>query len=354
MRRQWSGAVRVDRRGERSVGTENRMRRQWSSMGLRLLGRTGPVGTENRMRRQWSIPTSVRGGGRVVVRGCCSRNGEQGAEAVEPTRRAARRAGVLQSERRTGCGGSGAPSSGGSSCRGAAVGTENRMRRQWSNSSAYSPSVSSKSERRTGCGGSGARKREPRSSRRDTSERRTGCGGSGARSPRAASCTLITSRNGEEEAEAVEPGRARGQTGRRRGGRNGEQDAEAVELSYHYRQLTDERRSERRTGCGGSGAGSMTSGRRTRRVVGTENRMRRQWSDTYFGLCRQAAEVGTENRMRRQWSCSSGTLVGQCVRASERRTGCGGSGAARYGRSIGHPGLVGTENRMRRQWSLRA
>src|SRR3972149_3061744 len=176
------------------------------------------------------------------------------------------------------------------------------MRRQWSDRSARRASSSRASERRTGCGGRGAR-------------RARGSPGSSA------------SRNGEQDAEAVEPGRARGQTGRRRGGRNGEQDAEAVELSYHYRQLTDERRSERRTGCGGSGAGSMTSGRRTRRVV------------------------GTENRMGRQWSCSSGTLVGQCVRASERRTGCGGSGAARYGRSIGHPGLVGTENRMRRQWS---
>src|SRR3972149_1682864 len=175
------------------------------------------------------------------------------------------------------------------------------MRRQWSDRSARRASSSRASERRTGCGGRGAR-------------RARGSPGSSA------------SRNGEQDAEAVEPGRARGQTGRRRGGRNGEQDAEAVELSYHYRQLTDERRSERRTGCGGSGAGSMTSGRRTRRVVGTENRMRRQWSDTYFGLCRQAAEVGTENRMRRQWSAAS--LAGFEL-----------------------PRRVGTENRMRRQWS---
>src|SRR3972149_1079899 len=296
MRRQWSGAVRVDRRGERSVGTENRMRRQWSSMGLRLLGRTGPVGTENRMRRQWSIPTSVRVGervivgtenrmrrqwsplvGRLVVQGCCSRNGEQDAEAVEPTRRAARRAGVLQSERRTGCGGSGAHSSGGSSCRGAAVGTENRMRRQWSNSSAYSPSVSSKSERRTGCGGSGARKREPRSSRRDTSERRTGCGGSGARSPRAASCTLITSRNGEQDAEAVE-------------------------------------RPLRPTGLELPG-------------VGTENRMRRQWSTqvpavTWFvGKSERRTGCGGSGARSSSWT-DRPTEGG-----SERRTGCGGSGA---------------------------
>src|SRR3972149_1358677 len=144
------------------------------------------------------------------------------------------------------------------------------MRRQWSDRSARRPPSARAREGRTGGGGGEARR-----SRRSP--------GSSA------------SRNGEQDAEAVEPGRARGQTGRRRGGRNGEQDAEAVELSYHYRQLTDERRSERGRGGGG------------------------------------------------QW-----------VGASERRTGCGGSGAARYGRSIGHPGLVGTENRMRRQWSLRA
>ena len=95
-------------------------------MGLRLLGRTGPVGTENRMRRQWSIPTSVRVGervivgtenrmrrqwsplvGRLVVQGCCSRNGEQDAEAVE------QQLGVF-------------------AVRELEVGTENRMRRQWS------------------------------------------------------------------------------------------------------------------------------------------------------------------------------------------------------------------------------
>src|SRR3972149_6928152 len=102
MRRQWSGAVRVDRRGERSVGTENRMRRQWSSMGLRLLGRAGPVGTEHRMGRQGG-PL----GGRLVVQGCCSRNGEQDAEAVE------QQLGVF-------------------AVRELEVGTENRMRRQWS------------------------------------------------------------------------------------------------------------------------------------------------------------------------------------------------------------------------------
>src|SRR3972149_1300202 len=175
------------------------------------------------------------------------------------------------------------------------------MRRQWSDRSARRPPSARAREGRTGGGGGEARR-----SRRSP--------GSSA------------SRNGEQDAEAVEPGRARGQTGRRRGGRNGEQDAEAVELSYHYRQLTDERRSERRTGCGGSGAGSMTSGRRTRRVVGTENRMRRQWSDTYFGLCRQAAEGGTENRRRGRWGAPSLGLGRQ-------------------------PAEVGTENRMRRQWS---
>src|SRR3972149_3667886 len=234
------------------------------------------------------------------------------------------------------------------------------------------------SERRTGCGGSGARPRSPDSSCPGESERRTGCGGSGAVQAARSLASVSARRDGEQEAEAVEPEGVAVPIERDHAGRNGEQDAEAVELVEVGQRiggaLQSERRtgcggsgaidptsstagpkqSERRTGCGGSGAGSMTSGRRTRRVVGTENRMRRQWSDTYFGLCRQAAEVGTENRMRRQWSCSSGTLVGQCVRASERRTGCGGSGAARYGRSIGHPGLVGTENRMRRQWSRRA
>src|SRR3972149_467379 len=301
------------------------MRRQWSWVDD--LGQEDPSGCRNgeqdaeavERHLLWTLPPSRRGRNgeqdaeaveRVLARRIrvapASRNGEQDAEAVELFKRHARWPVCPR------------------------VGTENRMRRQWS------------STLRT----------IHRSSR--------------------------IGRNGEQDAEAVEPEGVAVPIERDHAGRNGEQDAEAVELVEVGQRiggaLQSERRtgcggsgaidptsstagpkqSERRTGCGGSGAGSMTSGRRTRRVVGTENRMRRQWSDTYFGLCRQAAEVGTENRMRRQWSCSSGTLVGQCVRASERRTGCGGSGAARYGRSIGHPGLVGTENRMRRQWSLRA
>ena len=85
------------------------------------------------------------------------------------------------------------------------------------------------------------------------SERRTGCGGSGATAP-------------PDGPRA--PGR-----------RNGEQDAEAVEHA---------------------GPG----GHLVRRQVGTENRMRRQWSQVEL-VDRQAdgGGVGTENRMRRQWSC---------------------------------------------------
>src|SRR3972149_1615913 len=184
------------------------------------------------------------------------------------------------------------------------------------------------SERRTGCGGSGARPRSPDSSCPGESERRTGCGGSGAVQAARSLASVSARRDGEQEAEAVEPEGVAVPIERDHAGRNGEQDAEAVELVEVGQRiggaLQSERRtgcggsgaidptsstagpkqSERRTGCGGSGAGSMTSGRRTRRVVGTENRMRRQWSDPYYGLCRQAAAVGTENRKGRQWGWS--------------------------------------------------
>src|SRR3972149_2876868 len=109
------------------------------------------VGTENRMRRQWSSTLrTIHRSSRI------GRNGEQDAEAVEPEGVGQRSGGALQSERRTGCGGSGAidPTSstagpkqserrtgcggrgagamtpGGGARRGG--GTENRMRRQWS------------------------------------------------------------------------------------------------------------------------------------------------------------------------------------------------------------------------------
>src|SRR3989304_1541143 len=109
------------------------------------------------------------------------------------------------------------------------------------------------------------------------SERRTGCGGSGAPSI-IARYHIYTTR------------------------RNGEQDAEAVEL---HRE------------------GSHTL---NRLGVGTENRMRRQWSGDRIWCADDDAWVGTENRMRRQWS---GRPCGSFATHSwsERRTGCGGSGA---------------------------
>src|SRR3972149_5802387 len=61
------------------------------------------------------------------------------------------------------------------------------------------------------------------------------------------------------------------------GCRNGEQDAEAVELGVRYRQSA-EVMSERRTGCGGSGAVGRADLGLAHPLVGTENRMRRQWS----------------------------------------------------------------------------
>ena len=225
------------------------MRRQWSWVDD--LGQEDPSGCRNgeqdaeavERHLLWTLPPSRRGRNgeqdaeaveRVLARRIrvapASRNGEQDAEAVELFKRHARWPVCPR------------------------VGTENRMRRQWS------------STLRT----------IHRSSR--------------------------IGRNGEQDAEAVEPEGVAVPIERDHAGRNGEQDAEAVELVEVGQRiggaLQSERRtgcggsgaidptsstagpkqSERRTGCGGSGAGSMTSGRRTRRVVGTENRMRRQWS----------------------------------------------------------------------------
>src|SRR3972149_3054068 len=61
--------------------------------------------------------------------------------------------------------------------------------------------------------------------------------------------------------------------------------------------------------------------------VGTENRMRRQWSRISVDEFTPSDGVGTENRMRRQWS------------APPQWTS----------HDLRH---VGTENRMGRQWSL--
>src|SRR3972149_1615907 len=108
-------------------------------------------------------------------------------------------------------------------------------------------------------------------------------------------------RNGEQDAEAVERPLLWPLPPSRRG-RNGEQEGEAVGLVGVGQRiggaLESERRtgcggsgaidptsstagpkqSERRTGCGGRGAGAMTPGGGARRGGGTENRMRRQWS----------------------------------------------------------------------------
>src|SRR3972149_3510810 len=89
--------------------------------------------------------------------------------------------------------------------------------------------------------------------------------------------------------------------------------------------------------------------------VGTENRMRRQWSWSLRPTSNLSAQVGTENRMRRQWSEQPNTEPNPLPVRSERRTGCGGSGASAsdHARAC-QPGNVGTENRMRRQWSRSA
>src|SRR3972149_4764674 len=176
------------------------MRRQWSWVDD--LGQEDPSGCRNgeqdaeavERHLLWTLPPSRRG-----------RNGEQDAEAVELFKRHARWPVCPR------------------------VGTENRMRRQWS------------STLRT----------IHRSSR--------------------------IGRNGEQDAEAVEPEGVAGPIERDHAGRNGEQDAEAVELGRCPRAGGPVGLSERRTGCGGSGAWRAVPAI-CRGHVGTENRMRRQWS----------------------------------------------------------------------------
>src|SRR3972149_602205 len=102
------------------------MRRQWSDRPDVFDGGPEAVGTGDRMRRQWSWVDDL---GQEDPSGC--RKGEQDAEAGEGAVRG-RQAPEVMSERRTGCGGSGAFFRADLGCAHPLVGTKNWMRRQWS------------------------------------------------------------------------------------------------------------------------------------------------------------------------------------------------------------------------------